>query len=212
MKQFYIKVLSVFLFTFFVVSESNATHLMGADLTYECIGANTYEVHLTLYRDCNGITLPGTSSITANSVSCGANLAVNLTLTSQADITPVCPTEPTGCGSNGPYGIEEYQYTGTLTLPPGCGNDWVLSWQLCCRNGAINTLTNPDTQGMYVESTLDNTISPVCNNSPQFGNAPATIVCINQPVLFNHSVSDVEGDSLNFSLGNCFQSVGTTVV
>ena len=34
---------------------SYATHISGADITYRWISGNTFELNLTLYRDCSGI-------------------------------------------------------------------------------------------------------------------------------------------------------------
>ena len=38
--------------------EARATHAMGGELTYECIGAGIYRVRLSFYRDCNGVAAP----------------------------------------------------------------------------------------------------------------------------------------------------------
>lgn len=45
-----------FLFLLFVLVafKSNASHVMGGEITYKCIGGNTYIFELTFYRDCNG--------------------------------------------------------------------------------------------------------------------------------------------------------------
>ncbi|MCX7764726.1 MAG: hypothetical protein N2253_07545 [Bacteroidia bacterium] len=34
-----------------------ATHLMGGEITYQCIGPNQYRIRVKLYRDCGGIEL-----------------------------------------------------------------------------------------------------------------------------------------------------------
>ena len=98
-----------------------------------------------------------------------------------------------------------------LNLPPACGNDWTLSWELCCRNGAITNLSNPLNETVYIAICLDNTVSP-CNNSPFFLNNPIPFYCVNQPVNYNHGVIDIDGDSLAFhpvgSLSNGGASVG----
>ena len=36
-----------------------ATHLAGSDITYTCLGGNTYRIDLTFYRDCAGTPAPG---------------------------------------------------------------------------------------------------------------------------------------------------------
>ncbi|MEO1450225.1 MAG: hypothetical protein AAFV07_11905, partial [Bacteroidota bacterium] len=194
-------------------SDLMATHTMGADITYECIGNGQYRVTLTLFRDCTGI-LPLTSqTLEYRSATCGVNASINLVQPAGGpiDVTPLCPTEISDCaGGNVGFGFEQYTYSGVLNLPPGCGDDWVLGWENCCRNFAITTLNNPGNQSTYISALLDNTQTP-CNNSPVFNNIPTPIVCINQPVIYNHGVTDPDGDSLVFSLTNCQQDFGISV-
>ncbi|MDX2246856.1 MAG: T9SS type A sorting domain-containing protein [Bacteroidia bacterium] len=204
-----------FLFLFFLLSSTAlfATHSMGADVTYSCIGPNQYLVKLTFFRDCDGIFPIPVEHLTYSSASCGVSAAINLTQPSVAvDVTPLCPSATSSCaGGNSPFGIEQYTYTGILNLPSGCGTDWILGWSNCCRNFAITTLNIPGNQSMFASARLNNTISP-CNNSPVFNNIPTPIVCLNTPVIYNHAVTDIDGDSLVFSLTNCMQDVGLPVI
>ena len=55
---------------------AKASHAMGADLTYECLGGNTYKVRLSFYRDCIGILAPANIYVNIRSVSCGQTLGV----------------------------------------------------------------------------------------------------------------------------------------
>jgi len=186
-----------------------ATHGVGAEITYSCIGPGQYTVELTFYRDCDGISAPGDVSVAYSSSTCGVNSSITLgQIVSGVDVTPLCPSQTSSCNGSGPFGIQQYVYSGTMNLPPGCGSDWMLSWELCCRNGAITTGAASD--NMYVSTNLDNTLNP-CNSSPQFTNTPTPVVCVNQPVIYNHGVVDPDGDSLAFSLINCLQSSGGSV-
>ena len=195
-------------------NQANATHGMGADLTYECVGPNEYRIQLQFFRDCNGIAPEPDYPITAVSTSCGSDLIFWLNQLGEPEvITPLCPGEQDICeGPGGMYGVEQYTYTGLITLPecaPG-GNDWQLAWELCCRNLAITTLTISDTQEFYVTANLDNTV-PDCNNSPVFLNAPTPFTCVAQEVFYNHGATDADGDSLVFSLVNCQRAGGEEV-
>ena len=38
--------------------EAHATHAMGGELSYTCLGNNRYLVTLNFYRDCNGVAAP----------------------------------------------------------------------------------------------------------------------------------------------------------
>ncbi|MEL7341351.1 MAG: hypothetical protein AAGM67_12790, partial [Bacteroidota bacterium] len=116
-----------------------ATHLMGGDLTYQCLGGNTYQFTLTLYRDCKGIPLSTSNQrMVMFSNSCGVQETnVSLTFQSFQEITPICPAQQANSACNGgPVpGVEEYIFTGTVTLPQQC-TDWTFYYVRCCRNGA----------------------------------------------------------------------------
>jgi hypothetical protein len=199
------------LFVLLTSSSIRASHAQGMDLTYTCIGPNAYTVTLKFFRDCDGVSAPSSAVVSYSSASCGVSATVTLAQVGGAiDITPICPSANSSCGSNGQFGTEQYTYSGTLTLPANCGTDWVLGYSICCRNGIITTLNSPSNQSIYVGAQLNNTLSP-CNSSPTFNNIPTPIVCNNQPVLYNHGVTDPDGDSLAFSLTACQQSAVTNV-
>lgn len=190
-----------------------ATHSMGANITYTCQGNGRYIVTLQFFRDCGGVSPFSSYSLTYSSATCGVNSSITLSQAGAAvDITPVCASQATNCnGGGGPYGVEQWTYTGVLQLPVGCGTDWQLGWTECCRNYAITTLNGPGNQTIFVNASLNNTLAP-CNNSPVFNNPPTPFVCLNQPVTYSHGVTDPDGDSLVFSLVNCLQNASTSVV
>ncbi|MDX1909347.1 MAG: T9SS type A sorting domain-containing protein [Bacteroidia bacterium] len=197
---------------FFAAASLRATHTMGADITYTCIGSGKYAITLTFFRDCAGI-LPATAQqISYSSATCNVNSVTNLTQPyASVDVTPLCPSQLSACeGGATSFGIQQYTYTGIIQLPVGCGNDWILGWTDCCRNYAITTLSAPGNQSTYLSARLNNTITP-CNNSPVFNNIPTPIVCVNQPVTYNHGVTDPDGDQLVFSLTSCQQGSGVSV-
>ncbi len=181
------------------VKTVNASHVQGGNITYTCLGGNQFEVTLALYRDCAGVAAPVSVSINRKSISCGIN--ANFTLTKIAgtgiEVTPICPTSATQCTGGTLPGVQEYIYKGIVTLPP-C-SDWILSYTLCCRNSAINTISAPSSQNMYIEATLNNLAFP-CNDSPTFTNRPVPFVCVGQPYCFNNGSIDPDGDSLSYTL------------
>ncbi|MBL0015432.1 MAG: hypothetical protein IPP17_03095 [Bacteroidetes bacterium] len=197
----------------FSFTQVKATHGMGADITWVCTGNGRYVITLKFFRDCGGVSPFNSYSMTYSSASCGVSSSITLNQQGGAvDITPLCVSQPSSCnGGGGPFGVEQWTYTGVLQLPVGCGNDWQLGWTECCRNNAITTLNGPGNQNIFVNATLNNTLTP-CNNSPVFNNAPTPVVCNNQPVTYSHGVTDPDGDSLVFSLVNCLQSASTSVV
>ncbi|REJ80064.1 MAG: hypothetical protein DWQ44_08835 [Bacteroidetes bacterium] len=199
--------------------KANATHLAGSDISYTCLGGNTYRVELTFYRDCAGSPAPLGVGIEFRSASCNQYFTDTLLQVTGTggEITYPCPTQVTRCEdtlSTIP-GIQQYRYTGIVTLPMRCA-DWVISWSYCCRNCDITTMvqqtpcvtgSNP---GMYIASTLDN-LNFNCNSSPTFTNIPVSFVCVGQNFNFNHGVTDPDGDSLVYSFVNPMQNVNDSI-
>lgn len=194
--------------TFFSTKSAYATHAMGADLTYRCLGNNQYEVTYSFYRDCGGITPSNTMSLDLVNVCTGASqtFTMNLLANYPIEITPLCPTATSNCNGGSVSGVQEWIYRTTITIPPGC-TDWRISHTEVNRNGAaITTLTNPG--DLYVYSTINTTL---CNNSPTFSNRPIGIICVNQPFTFNHGAVDADGDSLVYSLITPLEAWGNPV-
>ncbi|MBK7850667.1 MAG: gliding motility-associated C-terminal domain-containing protein [Bacteroidetes bacterium] len=197
-----------------------ATHLVGSDISYTCLGGNTYRVELTFYRDCKGSLPPLGVGIAFRSASCNQFFTDTLLQVAGTggEITYPCPTAISSCedpNSTLP-GIQQYRYSGIITFPMQCA-DWVISWSYCCRNCDITTLNLPSpcvvgsNPGMYVETTLDN-LNFSCNSSPQFSNVPVAFLCVGQNFTYNHGVTDPDGDSLVYSLVDPLQdSLGQVI-
>jgi gliding motility-associated-like protein len=190
-------------FLLFNTNDVKASHIMGGDLTYTCSGTNTYNLQLRLFRDCLGINLPTTATVTFTSPSCATfQVTLDLLPNYPIDITPICPSMQSACnGGSGPLGVQEYVYKKAVTVPP-CATPYTMSWSSCCRNGAINTLQGPGGTGFIITSDLNTATTP-CNNSPDFLNSPVAYFCVNQPVNYNHGATDFDNDSLVFSLVPC---------
>ncbi len=191
--------------------EVRASHAMGADLTYECLGGNTYKVRLSFYRDCIGINAPANVYVNIRSASCGQNLGVTcypIPGTGQ-EVTYLCPTATSTCNGGTFTGIQEWIYEGIVTLPMQC-TDWQFSYNLCCRNAAITTITNPGSNTFFIYANLNNTLTP-CNSSPTFSNKPVPFACLGQEMCFNHGAVDADGDSLVYTLVNPKQTATNDV-
>lgn len=182
-----------------IAGRASATHMAGADLTYTYLGNNQYEITYTFYRDCIGIPAQTSISLAYGSVTCGfSNVATLLPVPGTGQqITHVCPWATTTCDGGTATGIQEWEYTGIVTLPAACP-DWIFSTEECCRNAAITTIVDPDNNQMHLDATLNNTVSN--NNSAVFSNIPIAFECIGQDNYFNHGGFDADGDSLVYSL------------
>ncbi|MBK9524923.1 MAG: PKD domain-containing protein [Bacteroidetes bacterium] len=198
-------------FGLFTAGKVQASHTMGADLTYQCLGGNTYQITLSFYRDCIGIAAPANPFVTINSGTCGQSLGVTCYPrpgTGQ-EVTPACSTSVTTCNGGSFTGIQEWVYDGIITLPMQC-SDWIFSYSLCCRNAAITTITTPGSSTFYIYATLNNLIAS-CNSSPTFSNKPVPFICRGQQYCFNHGAYDTDGDSLVYQLITPKQTASTNV-
>jgi hypothetical protein len=104
--------------------------------------------YLTLYRDCAGITI-GTTPQSVNFTSSCGTFDASLDWVSTTDVSQVCPTQTTTCNGGTIPGTEQYIFTGIVTLPP-CA-DWIMNWDVCCRNDGITNITTPGSQDLYVQ-------------------------------------------------------------
>ena len=187
----------------------SASHLMGSDLTWTCIGQDSFLIKLVVYRYCNGITL-STSPINFYCATTGASItSLSIGIGTPVDITPVSSSGCTRCSDPGcsfPYGIHRYVMQGIVKLS-GTGSccEIRMSWYQSARNAAITTSTGAGTADLYIEAQLNRCQNP-CDNSPVFSNMPVAILCNEQDFTYSHGVYDADtfatgglSDSLVFS-------------
>ncbi|MFK7926502.1 MAG: PKD domain-containing protein [Bacteroidia bacterium] len=217
-----------------------ATHFMGAVVWYECISPCTYRVYHNSYYDCSGgaasipvLNNPGSAPPPPNTATidvlgytngvpgnCSQPQSIGpWTFVSYLEITPICPLAPgqaswTACdGSQNTIlnGVAEavfyqdYDFCST-----NC--DYVeIGWESCCRNGAITSLNNPLNHSIHVSTTID-LATTNCNSSPSFNVAPHAYLCNDLPTFVDVSAIDPDGDSLVYSLTNCFTDPNIAVL
>lgn len=194
---YFLFLISLFTFTF-LIEHAKASHIKGSDLTFKCVGKDSFLLNLNVYRKCGGLPVDTSVSLLVNS-SCGSfNTTLNRGMV--YDATPVCKSSCSQCDSTScsfPYGIEKNIYSGLLVLPQNSCCVFTLSWTACCRT-SVSTISSTS-EPMYIEAKLNRCIDP-CNNSPKFTDDPITIVCKNRDIQFYQKVTEAEGDSLVFSL------------
>ncbi|MEZ4740403.1 MAG: SprB repeat-containing protein [Flavobacteriales bacterium] len=176
---------------------ASATHMSGGEIYWECLGNNQYRIRLLVYRDCAGIAVDPTYNLVLTSPCGNRNLTVSTN--GGVELSQLCDLELPNSTCNGGTlpGIQQYTYTGVVTLPP-C-DSWRISWTNIYRNNAIVNLTAPGTRQMYIESVLNNATGP-CNDSPTFSNAAIPYVCLGYPISYSYGAVDAEADSLSYSL------------
>lgn len=189
-----------FLVFLFYTEKVFATHIKGAEISYEYIGnttgvAHQYILELILYAD-SGALLPTQGIGVKGCSSCYNSISWVLPFVGQVNYNSNGLS--TNCsGSNQPTSWKSYAFRDTIVLNGPCA-DWTFSYFSCCRISQLTNITNSSSVDINVQSKLNNLSGP--NNSAQFNYNPLYKVCINQNVTMNHSASDFDQDSLHYSL------------
>jgi gliding motility-associated-like protein len=185
------------------------THIVGGELTYQCLGNNNYQITLKLYRDCFVGQAPYDNPAYVGIYDNFQNLisTVSLSFPGAQQVPPLiispCLIPP------GNICVEEAIYQGTVNLPPLAGG-YHLVYQRCCRNGTITNLNNPGNTGATYSAYIPGPSVVSCNSSPRFNNFPPLFLCANVPFSFDHSATDLDGDSLVYELCTPFSGATPT--
>lgn len=195
-----------------------ATHIIGGELYYECLGNNQYRVVLKLYRDCfNGIPPFDNPAPIGIFTSSGAMVDMDPNLANAQPlymydpvITNLPPVIANPCLAAPPnICVEEGVYETIVTLPPINGG-YTLVYQRCCRNNTILNIVSPGDVGATYTAFIPGTGNFDCNGSPHYNNFPPIVLCANDPLSFDHSATDPDGDSLVYYLCDPFEGGSNT--
>lgn len=190
----------LFIYATFLTLNSGATHIIGGELYYDHLGGDQYQVTLKLFRDCG----PGNVNNTQYdaTITIGVFGGDGTVLPSQALSFPgasnvpiilddPCLTAPpTVC-------VELAIYTGVFTLPAR-PDGYHLTFQRCCRSPTIVNIPNAEDLGLTCTVRIPGTVSE--NSSARFIGYPPIALCLNEGLVFDHSASDADGDSLVYEL------------
>lgn len=190
-----------------------ATHIVGAELFYECTNpnTNTYSVTLKLYRDCLNGQAPFDAQISLFVFNGTSGLIEQTKTVLAPSQTPqINPNSYGPCVATPPQiCVEEGIYTTTLVLPPTPGG-YDIAWARCCRNQAIDNLVNPLGAGItFLASVPSPDQIGACNSMPQFDQVPPIFLCVNEAFSFDHSATDPDGDSLVYFLTNPYTGLNS---
>jgi hypothetical protein len=203
------------------INQTKASHLMGGEITWTCVGQDSFMVKLIIYRDCNGITL-GVTPINFKCAGIGTLItSSSIPVGTPVDITPICNSGCSRCQSTGcsfPYGIHRYTMQSIVDLSSaGSCCDVVLSWTQNARNAAITTIVGAGSVDLYIEAKMNRCLSP-CDNSPSFINPPIAILCVGQDFTFNNGTRDIDvnangglTDSITYEWGQPLKSADSAV-
>jgi gliding motility-associated-like protein len=185
-----------------------ASHLIGGEMTYVYIKDSTggvipvvyhiYQITLNIYEDClNGNpdaiaqdnpayfgVYTGTGSLVAADsafFSTSITVPVNFQNSCVKQIPQTCMFKKT--------------FNLRIALPHN-SSGYIIDYQRCCRNVDIDNVLPPaDNNGSTYYCTIPGSYT---NNSAVFKNFPAQIICDNNPLVYDNSATDVDGDSLSY--------------
>ena len=180
-----------------------ATHIVGGEMTYTCLGNNLYEIKLTIFRDCySGIPWfddPASVGIFDNEGSLVDEIPIDLDPMLNDTLNPNLNSDcfvapPNVC-------VNTTTYTTIVNLPfiPG---GYQLVYQRCCRNNTIANIHSPEDVGATYSIEISEKALQQCNSSPVFNNWPPLYICVNYPFSIDQSAIDPDGDSLVYRLCN----------
>lgn len=167
-------------------SEVSATHIIGGELHYECLGGNgQYRVFITIYRDCdNGIADFDDPAILGIFDEDTTQIELQLPLGQRDTLTPIvadsCLIPPNIC-------VETTEYVVDIVLPEPVGG-YYFSYMECCRNDDIVNIINDEQTGSVFLSYLSNEKYLECEDGLDFENWPPLAICIDEPIDWDHSV------------------------
>ncbi len=189
------------LITFIVSHYTFASHIIGGEMYYDCLGGNQYRIIVKLYRDCftvNGAAYDDPLNITVFdgnnqnidhfTIPFPGSQVLNLDFNGNPCVTPpsnLC--------------VEEAIYEKVVTLPPS-SNGYTIAYQRCCRRPDIINLNNPGDQGLTLSVQIPPDATASCNSSPRFNNLPPLYLCAGEQLVFDHSASEPDGDEIVYEL------------
>jgi len=194
----------LFITLFLLTFSSKAAHLVGGEISYKCVGTgtngNTYQIRLTIYRDCNSSGAP--FDMQAPITIYGGpnqNTVVQTVMVARGPIVgipavvnnPCLQTPPNVC-------TEKATYTTNVTLQPAT-HGYTITYQRCCRNNTISNVANSGTWGSsyYIKIPPQDS---VCNSSCAFISDPPIVMCKDDSLNINFAVLELDGDSVFYSL------------
>jgi hypothetical protein len=166
---------------------AQATHIVGGEMDYTCLGNNQYEITLTVFRDCYtgnpwfddpasiGIFYGQTTELLDElliPLDPDLNDTLDPVLSSDCFVAP-----PDVC-------VHTTTYTAIVTLPP-YSEGYTLTYQRCCRNGTISNIVDPLSTGATFGVFISETALLECNSNPKFNSWPPLYICVNEPISFD---------------------------
>lgn len=185
---------------------ASAAHLVGGEITYECLGNGDYRIKLRIYRDCNSTGAGFDANAAVTIFNAQGNMVTNLAIP-RGPIFPLPATVNNPCLQSPPNVCTEYaDYEQVVNLPPIPGG-YTITHQRCCRNNTISNIPTPGDWGNTYTISIPGNDN--CNSAPEFTSEPPIVLCLDDPLNIDSSVLESDGDSIHYMLCSPLHGGGT---
>ena len=211
-----IKQLLILLLICFCAEQAFAGHIAGGEMYYEYVSAgssantNKYLITLRLFRECHPVgqaaQLPEVVriSIFRN----GSNIPYDSRDVLRSNYTMLKLSSPLTCIINKPEVCYEVAYFTFTTELPVIPEEYIASYQTCCRSNSILNVQQYAIPGSPLPgegSTYScnipgtNAVKNGINSSAVFALKDTVLVCSDKRMNLDFSATDADGDSLSYS-------------
>ncbi|HET6243178.1 MAG: PKD domain-containing protein [Bacteroidetes bacterium] len=188
-----------------------ATHIIGGVVSYECLGNNSYRITIAMYRDCKSGTAafdnPANVAIynSANVLIKDIDIPFPGSVQLATTINSPCYSPPSNIC------VEEAIYTVIVNNLPPIPGGYTITYQRCCRNNTILNLVDPGATGATFTAHIPGTeVITTCNSNPVYKEFPPIFLCNGMSLEFDHSATDIDGDSLVYEICDPFAGATNT--
>ena len=196
-----------FLLLFIFLSMSlSATHIIGGNFKIQQTGKNSYQLDLTIFRDCgkgdpndpSDDPVDLQQSITVRIFDQFDNSLLQSISVSRGGPTNIqlgdkCYTPTNLC-------VEEYHFTRNFSLADN-QYGYIVAAQSCCRNFNVSNISSPGTTGVTWSAYVPDPALSGQNSSPDLGPYPQLgFLCVHSLRTIDLSATDEDGDSLAYEL------------
>ncbi|MBL7803048.1 MAG: T9SS type A sorting domain-containing protein [Saprospiraceae bacterium] len=206
-----------FLLSFFALGFLHATHIVGGEISYQMLsfGAsnNLFRIDMTVYRDCEH-GLPPFDAPAYLGIYAADNLQGPYTVIEvyyqSIDSVPLAGNDPCRLAPNG-LCVDAAYYSAQISLPYNPVGYYFV-YQRCCRNESVTNIVDPVNTGATFYAFVSANAQLYGNDSPVWADYPPVVICLGQPLVFNHSATDAEGDSIAYSFCAPYIGGGNVVI
>lgn len=201
------RILSIVICLLVFCLKSRATHIVGGEIFYDCLGGDNYRITLKIYRDCSSPTNAPYDNPASVLVYDASGAYIQTIAMPYPGATAVPDSINNSCiQPPSSICVEEAVYQTTVNLPAKTGGYYIV-YQRCCRNGTILNLINPGAVGSTYMEHIPGPEVVNCNSSPRFNKRPKKYICNGFDIDFDHSATDPDGDSLVYSFISPFDGL-----